>query len=82
MKKETKELLVNMVLAWNQFNPQKSVEAHFDDNEFQKGSWALDVALGGVVNSDFIGFILPAIQVNNCIWFLNACGDNVIMHIQ
>lgn len=82
MKKETKDLLVNMVQAWNQFNPQKAVKVSFDDSEFNKGCWALDLALGGVVNSDFICFFLPAIQVNNCIWFLNACGDNVIMHIQ
>lgn len=82
MKKETKDLLVNMIQAWNQFNPQKAVKAHFDDNEFSSKCWSLDVAMEGVVGSDFIGFLLPAIQVNNCIWFLNAYNNKVILHIQ
>lgn len=82
MKKEVKELLVNMVNTWNVFNPQKAVNVHFDDNEFNPKCWALDVALEGVVGSDFIGFLLPAIQANNCIWFLNAYNNKVILHIQ
>ena len=82
MKKETKDLLVLMFKSWNQFNPQKAVKADFDADEFNKGSWALDVSLSGMVYSDFVAFILPALQAHNCIWFLNAYHDNIIMHIQ
>ena len=71
-----------MIESWNQFNPQKYISASFDVNEFNKGCWALDVAIMGVVNSDFIAFLLPALQSFNCIWFFNGHGDNVIFHIQ
>lgn len=82
MKKETKDLLVNMVEGWNKFNPQKAVMAHFDDNEFSPKCWSLDVAMEDVVDSDFIVFLLPVIQVKNCIWFLHAYNNKVILHIQ
>ena len=82
MKKETKDLLVTMVQTWNQFNPQKAVKAHFDDDEFEPSHWALDVAIENIVTSDFLGFLLPALQAYKLIWFLNGCGNKVIFHIQ
>lgn len=82
MKKETKEMLVNMINAWNMYNPQKSVDAHFDDSEFSPNHWSLDVAFSHVICSDFIAFLLPALQVNNCVWFMHGSNDNVCFHIQ
>ena len=82
MKKETKDSLILSIEFWNQFNAQKAVKALFDENEFNKGCWSLDVSFSGIVNSDFIAFILPALSVNNCIWFLSALNDKLILHIQ
>lgn len=82
MKKETKDLLICMVETWNKFNQSKSVDAHFDELEFSPKQWSLDLAIVGVVNSDFMNFLLPAIYAHDCIWFMNACGDNLILHIQ
>lgn len=82
MKQETKDLLVKMIESWNQFNPQKYVSASFDVDEIDKGCWALDVAIRGVVDSDFIAFLLPALQSFGCSWFFHAINDNVIFHIQ
>ena len=82
MKQETKDLLVNMINAWNQFNPQKRVDAHIDDSEFSPEHWSLDIAISGVICSDFYAFLVPALQVNQCYWFLHGLGDNVCFHIQ
>lgn len=82
MKKETKVLVIKMVNAWNQFNPQKSVDTEFEENEFNKGSWSLNIKFSGIVLSDFIAFLLPALMANNCIWFISAIDDKVILHIQ
>lgn len=82
MKQETKDMILKMVKVWNQFNQQKAVNATTDDSEFDKGCWSLDVALTGVVNSEFMAFLLPALIVHNCHWFMYAHNDNLIMHIQ
>ena len=82
MKKETKDLLVTMVQTWNQFNPQKAVRAHFDDSEFSPKHWSLDMAIEGVVSSDFMAFLLPALIAQDCVWFFSAYGSEVIFHIQ
>ena len=82
MKKETKDSLILSIEFWNQFNAQKAVKALFDENEFKEGAWSLDVSFSGVVNSDFIAFILPALSVDNCIWFFSAINYKLILHIQ
>lgn len=82
MKQETKDLLVNMITAWNQFNPQKRVDAHVDDSEFDTNAWSLDVAIVGTISSTFMAFLMPALQVNECHWFFWGHGDKVIFHIQ
>lgn len=82
MKKETKDLLISMVETWNKFNPSRSVDAHFEDSEFSPKHWSLDIAFGGVVGSEFMAFLLPALIAQNCIWFISAYGSQVIFHIQ
>lgn len=82
MKKETKDLLVSMIETWNKFNPQRSVGATFDDSEFSPKHWSLDIAFSGVVCSEFMAFLLPALIAQGCIWFISAFGSNVIFHIQ
>lgn len=82
MKKETKDLLVNMVETWNKFNPSQSVDAHFDDSEFCPKHWSLDIAIEGVVCSSFLAFLLPALIAQGCQWFLSAYSSQVIFHIQ
>ena len=82
MKKETKDLLISMVETWNKFNPRGSVDAHFDESEFSPKHWSLDIAIGGVVPSDFMAFLLPALIAQDCSWFLSAYGSKVIFHIQ
>lgn len=82
MKKETKDLLISMVETWNKFNPSKSVDAHFDDSEFSPKHWSLEIAINGVVCSDFMAFLLPALIAQDCVWFFSAYGSQVIFHIQ
>lgn len=82
MKKETKDLLINMVETWNKFNLRKSVEAHFDESEFCPKNWALDIAIEGVISSDFMMFIQPVLIVQDCQWFFSAYGSQVNFHIQ
>lgn len=82
MKKETKDLLIGMVETWNKFNPSKSVDAHFDESEFSPKHWSLEIAIGGVISSEFMSFLLPALIAQGCIWFFSAFGSDVIFHIQ
>lgn len=82
MKKETKILLVSMVAAWNQFHVSKRVDAEFNEDEFQKGHWSLEVRIRGVVNAEFVSFLLPALAANNCTWFMSAINHQVYFHIQ
>lgn len=82
MKKETKDLITSMIKSWNQFNPQKSVDVHFDESEFSPKHWALEVAIGGVVCADFMAFLLPALQAQNCLWFFSGINNHVVFHIQ
>lgn len=82
MKKETKEMLVLMLKSWNQFNASKAVVFEFEDSEFTRGHWSLELKLSGVVPSDFIGFFLPALAANNCTWFMSAINHQVYFHIQ
>ena len=82
MEKCVKDLFISMVKTWNQFNPQKSVNAEFEENEFNKGKWSLNISLAGVVGSDFIAFLLPSLMAYNCIWFLSGFDDKVVFHIQ
>lgn len=82
MKKETKDLLVSMVKSWNTFNPQKAVDAHFDESEFSPKHWSIDMAIEGVVCSDFMAFFLPALQAQDCVWFFSGYSHQVIFHIQ
>lgn len=82
MKKETKELLIKMVNTWNQFNLVKKVDAEFDESEFAPGLWSIDLEIKGVVNSDFVMFLLPALVCQDCHWFLSECGGRVSFHIQ
>lgn len=82
MNKETKILLVTMVSTWNQFNTSKRVDVEFDENEFSKGHWSLAVRIRGVVNAEFVSFLLPAMVSNNCIWFIAECAGRVVFHIQ
>lgn len=82
MKLETKDLIMQMVTTWNQFNCAKRVDVEFDESEFSKGHWAINLELKGVVNSDFVMFLLPTLVCQNCIWFLSECGGRVVFHIQ
>ena len=82
MKKETKDLVVTMVETWNKFNPSGWVDAQFDDSECSPKQWSLDLALGGVMSSEFMAFLLPALIAQDCHWFLSAYGSEVIFHIQ
>lgn len=82
MKKETKEMLVLMLKSWNQFNAGKAIVFEFEDSEFTRGHWSLELKLSGVVPSDFIGFFLPALAANNCTWFMSAINHQVYFHIQ
>lgn len=82
MKKETKDLLITMVESWNKFNPRRSVDVDLDDSEFSPKHWSLDMSFGGVVSSDFIAFLLPALIAQDCIWFVSGLGNRVILHIQ
>lgn len=71
-----------MVETWNKFNPSKSVDAHFDESEFCPKQWSLEIAISGVVCSEFMNFLEPALFANNCMWFFSAYGSQVIFHIQ
>lgn len=82
MKKETKDLIITMIQSWNQFNPQKAVKVHFDDSEFSPKHWSLDMAIEGIVCSDFLAFLLPALVAQNCIWFVSGLNQRIIFHIQ
>lgn len=82
MNKETKDLVIKMVNTWNQFNLSKKVDAEFDDSEFSPSNWSLDIDIKGVVNSDFVMFLLPALVCHNCHWFLSECSGRVSFHIQ
>lgn len=82
MKKETKELLVKMVHTWNQFNLVKKVDAEIEELEFSKGNWSIDLAVRGVVNPDFVMFLLPTLVCQDCIWFLSDNDGRVAFHIQ
>lgn len=82
MEKETKDLLVLMVNTWNQFNINKKVDAEIDAREFSVGCWSIDISICGVVNSDFVLYLLPAIIARNCIWFLGGTDERVVFHIQ
>ena len=75
-------MLVKMVNAWNQFNPQKSVDVEFEESEFSPKNWSLDVSIKGVVSSDFMAFLLPALQAHGCYWFFSGYSDRVSFHIQ
>lgn len=82
MKKETKEMLVMMLKSWNQFNAAKAVVFEFEESEFSRSHWSLELKFSGVVPSDFIGFFLPALAAHNCIWFMSAVSNQVYFHIQ
>lgn len=82
MKKETKILLVSMVSTWNQFHTSQRVDVEFEEDEFQKGHWSLEIRIRGVVNSDFVSFLLPAIVSNGCHWFISECAGRVVFYIQ
>lgn len=82
MKKETKEMLVIMLKSWNQFNAAKAVVFEFEESEFSRGHWSLELKFSGVVPSDFIGFLLPALAAHGCIWFMSAVSNQVYFHIQ
>lgn len=82
MKKETKDLLVSMVETWNKFNPKRSVDARLDESEFSPKHWSLDIRIGGVIPSDFMAFILPALIAQDCLWFISGLDSDVIFHIQ
>lgn len=82
MKKETKELLVKMVHTWNQFNLVKKVDAEIEESEFQKGCWSIDLAIRGVVNPEFVMFLLPTLVCQECYWFLGDSNGRVFFHIQ
>lgn len=71
-----------MVETWNKFNPQRSVDADFDDSEFSPKHWSLDIDIRGVVSSDFMAFLLPALVAQDCHWFLSAYGSEIRFHIQ
>lgn len=71
-----------MVDTWNQFNIGKKVDAEIDAREFSLGCWSIDISISGVVNSDFVLFLLPAIIARNCIWFLSETNERVVFHIQ
>lgn len=82
MKKETKILLVSMVSTWNQFHVSKRVDVEFEEDEFSKGHWSLQVIIRGVVNADFVSFLLPALTSNNCHWFIAQYDGRVAFYIQ
>lgn len=82
MEKCVKDLFISMVKTWNQFNPQKSVNAEFEENEFNKGKWSLNIILAGVVCSDFVAFLLPSLMAYNCIWFMSGRDNTINLHIQ
>ena len=75
-------MLVKMVESWNTFNLSKSVKVNFEESEFSPKNWSLELSISGVVCSEFVAFLLPALQVHRCIWFLSGYNDNVIFHIQ
>lgn len=82
MKLETKNLLVTMVSTWNQVNVSKKVDVEFDEDEFSKGHWSLVVIIRGVVNAEFVSFLLPAMISNNCHWFISEYDGRVAFYIQ
>lgn len=82
MNKETKDLVVKMVETWNSFNLSKRVDAEIESSEFSKGHWAVDLRVRGVVNSDFLMFLLPTLVCQGCMWFLSECGGKVVFNIQ
>lgn len=82
MKKETKEMLVLMVKCWNQCHVSKAVEFEFEESEFTRGHWSLEFRFGGVVPSDFVMFILPALAAHDCTWFMSGINNQVYFHIQ
>lgn len=82
MKKETKDLVVTMVNTWNQFNRSKRVDSTIVESEFSKGHWSIELEIKGVVNSDFMTFLQPALYSNDCIWFFAGSNDTVVFHIQ
>lgn len=82
MEKCVKDLFISMVKTWNQFNPQKSVNAEFEENEFNKGKWSLNIILAGMVGSDFIAFLLPSLMAYNCIWYMGGVNNTISLHIQ
>lgn len=82
MKKETKELIVKMVKTWNQFNCSKTVDVEIEEDEFSKGHWSLSLRIRGVVNSDFVMFLLPSLVCQECHWFIHECGGRVVFNIQ
>lgn len=82
MKKETKDVLVKMVDTWNQFNLSKKVDAEIGESEFSRGRWALTIRLRGVVNSDFLMFLLPSLVCQDCTWFIHECEGRVVFYIQ
>lgn len=82
MKKETKDLVVKMVTTWNQFNCSKRVDADIDESEFAKGHWSVKLCMRGVVNSDFVMFLLPSLVCQECIWFIGECDGRVVFYIQ
>ena len=82
MKIETKDLLILMVTTWNQFNVKKQVESEIDTREFSTGQWSVDLSIRGVVNSEFVLYLLPAVITHNCIWFMSGSDDCLVIHIQ
>lgn len=75
-------MLVKMVETWNQFNLAKKVDVEFDDSEFSPGHWSVDLDIKGVVNSDFVMFLLPTLVCQGCHWFISECSGRVSFHIQ
>lgn len=82
MNLETKNLLVKMVETWNSFHLSHRVDAEFEEDEFSKGKWAIAILLRGVVDAEFMYFLLPALSCNNCLWFLSEADGRIYFHIQ
>lgn len=82
MKKEIKEMLESMINAWGYYNQSKRVTFKMECEEFSRGHWSMDLRCSGVINPEFMAFLLPALSANDCIWFLSGIGNDVIFHIQ
>lgn len=75
-------MVVMMVNTWNQFHLSKRVDSEIEELEFSKGCWSIDLRIKGVVESEFVLFLLPALVCQGCIWFLMDNDGRVTFHIQ